>query len=69
MNLLAQVFVDFSVFLFSFLSFSVFNSLSGSADWGVEVVAVGSTSSSPVVGGAVSGCGKMQLVVECEVGR
>ena len=55
-NFLAQVFVDFSVFLFLFLSFSLFNSLSESVDWGAELVAVESTSSSPlvpVVGGVV----------------
>ena len=55
-NFLAQVFVDFSVFLFLFLSFSLFNSLSESADWGAELVAVESMSSSPlvpVVGGVV----------------
>ena len=48
-NLLAQVFVDFSVFLFLFLSFSLFNSPSGSADWGAELVAVNSTFSLTLV--------------------
>ena len=56
-NFLAQVFVDFSAFLFLFLSFSLFNSLSESADWGAELVAVERYMSSsplvPVVGGVV----------------
>ena len=47
--------MDFSVFLF-FLFFSLFNSPSGSVDWGAELVAVKSTFTSPlepVVGGVV----------------
>ena len=48
--------MDFSVFLFLFLSFNLFNLPSGSVDWGAELVAVKSTFTSPlelVVGGVV----------------
>ena len=40
--------MDFSVFLFLFLSFNLFNLLSGSVDWGAELVAVKSTFTSPL---------------------
>ena len=43
------------------LTFSLFNSLSESADWGVELVAIESMSLVPVVGG------KLQFIVECKV--
>ena len=67
--------MDFSVFLFLFLPFSLFNSLSESADWGAELVAVKSLPLVPVVGmvvGVVYVLGvvrKLRFVVECEVRR
>ena len=47
---------DFSVFLFLFLAFSLFNSLSANADWRAELLAVeGSPTLVTIVGGVQGG--------------